>query len=254
MLMASEAGVCATRDLAALLRRRLTDAAPPDAEVAALVAAILERCGAGVQTVLLYGSYLRGARDTLLDFYVVVDDYASALGSRWSALGAFLLPPNVYYLVVPGADGQQVRAKYAVVTARQLRRHVRGLHPYFWARFTQPCRLVYGRDDQCRGALRETVAMAVETFVQRVTPYVGSPFTAAEFWNQGFAKTYRAELRAESAERVASLFDHDPDYYAGLLSGFGFAGQSDGSFAAPALAARSWYWPTTIALGKVLSV
>ena len=47
--------------------------------------------GSGLQAVLIYGSYLRGKRDTLLDFYVLLDSYA-ALPQRWQGWVARMLP------------------------------------------------------------------------------------------------------------------------------------------------------------------
>ena len=54
----------------------------PDEQRDQLLDQIRERYGQGLQAVLIYGSYLRGKRDTLLDFYVLLDSYA-ALPSPW---------------------------------------------------------------------------------------------------------------------------------------------------------------------------
>ena len=65
-------------------------AAPADLEndqgLERVLSELRARCGEDLQAVLLYGSYLRGVRDTLLDFYVVVDGYRGALGTALSAL------------------------------------------------------------------------------------------------------------------------------------------------------------------------
>jgi hypothetical protein len=216
------------------------------------------RCGEHLQAVLLYGSYLRGVRDTLLDFYVVVDGYRGALGSPVSALGARVLPPNVYYLAV-GEGAERVRAKYAVVTMRQLRRQAAsGLHPYFWARFAQPARIVYARWPADEAALVQIIEQCVRTFVKRVAPTLRGDFTSREFWARGFALTYRSELRSESAGRSDSIIDHDPDYYDNMLAAVADGRHlvcAGGRYRAvrPRVSAAV-EWACVIALGKFLSV
>jgi hypothetical protein len=240
------------------------DGLQKDADVAALLDALRARFGEQICAVLLYGSYLRGAKDTLLDFYVVVDDYGLALDSRLQALSAFLMPPNVYYLSLVVGQ-REVRAKYAVVSRRQLQRQVQSIHPYFWARFTQPCRLIYARDAAARTQLVTILAAAVDTFVRRVAPMLEGRFSAAEFWNRGFSLTYRAELRAEQKARVASIFEHDMDFYVGLLrccedgqylrSATDSAGGHEYWVHPPdVMPLARWYWGWTIGLGKLLSV
>ena len=49
----------------------------PDEQRDQLLNQIQKRYGQGLMAVLIYGSYLRGKRDTLLDFYVLLDSYRS---------------------------------------------------------------------------------------------------------------------------------------------------------------------------------
>jgi predicted nucleotidyltransferase len=113
----------------------------PDEQRDALVLAIRQRYGTGVCAILLYGSYLRGKRDTLLDFYVLLEDYA-AMQSRWQAALAWVLPPNVYQ-VQCGQPAGETRAKYAVMTLGHFGHAMRhDFHSYFWARFIQPSSLL----------------------------------------------------------------------------------------------------------------
>ena len=141
-----------------------TDSAP-----ARFVQALRERHGAGVLAIVLYGSWLRGKRDTVLDFYVLLEDY-SALGSRVAALANRLLPPNVYYLLLDHA-GETQAAKYATVSLAQFERAItRGVHPYFWARFAQPCELLYVRDTATRTRLDAATVAARRHLLAAVRP------------------------------------------------------------------------------------
>ncbi|MEQ8497306.1 MAG: hypothetical protein RLW42_24065, partial [Gammaproteobacteria bacterium] len=74
-------------------------AASAEAWPARFVAQLRARYGAHVEAIVLYGSWLRGKRDTVLDFYVLLDDYA-ALDSRTAVLANRLLPPNVYHTII----------------------------------------------------------------------------------------------------------------------------------------------------------
>lgn len=228
-----------------------------DQGVGLLLSELRARCGEHVRAVLLYGSYLRGARDTLLDFYVVVDDYRGALGSWFSAVFARVLPPNVYYLTV-GEGSDRLRAKYAVVTMRQLRREAAGgLHPYFWARFAQPARIVYARNAADGAELLQVVEQCVRTFVRRVAPTLNGDFSSREFWARGFALTYRAELRSESTGRSDAIVEHDPEYYdevlAAVADGEHLERVRDEYRAVRPTRAASIEWAGVIALGKILS-
>ncbi len=231
-----------------------------DPEVARLVSVLHERLGEQIVGILLYGSYLRGARDSLLDFYVVVDSYAGSLDSRLGALAGRLLPPNVYYLAV-GEGDDRVRAKYALVTLAQLQRQaVSGMHPYFWARLTQPCSILFVRNRELKRRLLRVFEQSVRTFVRRVAPMLEGSSTAEQFWSTGFSLTYRAELRAESAKRVATLFEHHAAYYCVVLKrladGQHLVAQGDGRYRAVSTsrAPAAIGWALVIALGKILSL
>lgn len=188
-----------------------------DPEVTRLVDAIHQRHGSNVCAVLLYGSYLRGKRDTLLDFYVLLDDLRGGFPRRWHSVANVVLPPNVYHV---GSNGpaDELRAKYATLRLDQFERaNARNFHGYFWARFTQPCAMVFVRDAATADRVVNAIGQAVGTFVSRVTPMLDAQFTAAEFWNVGFRLTYGAELRAERPGSVATLYESDPEGFARLL-------------------------------------
>ena len=69
----------------------------PDEHRDQLLNQVKERYGKGLLAVLIYGSYLRGKRDTLLDFYVLLDGYNS-MPRAWQGWLAKALPPNVYQI------------------------------------------------------------------------------------------------------------------------------------------------------------
>ena len=103
-------------------------------------------------------------RDQVADFYLIVERYGPTYGNALMAFANRLIPPNVFYIEVPFED-RRVRAKYAIVSLGHLEVLVapQTLQPYFWARFSQPMRLLSVRDEAGRQRLVEVLSRAAAT-------------------------------------------------------------------------------------------
>jgi hypothetical protein len=195
-------------DLARLIAGEL--AVPVPAGAALMAERIRARHGDGVRAILFYGSCLRLHDDqhSLLDFYVLVDNYWTLRTSRvYAALNA-LLPPNVYYLKVTDSDRTSVHAKYAVVSLADFARYnsPSTFQAYFWARFAQPCALVYAADAAAAQAVTAALADAVTSFVQHGLPLLPAPCSVQALWTTQLRLSYGAELRAERAAVAERLY------------------------------------------------
>ncbi len=234
----------------------------PDEQRDHLLQQIRDLYGSELLAVLIYGSYLRGKRDTLLDFYVLLDSYGS-LGKSWHGWLAKALPPNVYQ-IQHSDPPDEIRAKYALLTLDRFEYAVRSdFHSYFWGRFAQPCAILWCRDDATKQRLIGAVINAVETFTRRVVPTLPDRFRAKDVWTRGLRLSYQCELRSEPPGHAQKLFNFWPDYYraltgalAGQNLGFDDAGQ-DGQFInTNSTTRRRWsqvsWWLRRIQ-GKVLS-
>ncbi|HVO83542.1 MAG TPA: hypothetical protein VMU60_03855 [Syntrophobacteria bacterium] len=201
-------------ELVTLISQHSLRPAPPG--VRPLCDEIHARYGSAVQAVLFYGSCLRRNDETegIVDLYVLVDSYRRAYRKGTLAAANRLLPPNVFYLELPWAEGL-VRAKYAVLSMPDFSRGTsrRWFHSYLWGRFAQPSALVYARDTQVAAQVYQALAQAVVTFISRVIPRLPVRFTAREVWQEGLALSYRTELRAERSDKVVHLFETWQDYY-----------------------------------------
>ncbi|MFQ5664810.1 MAG: hypothetical protein ACE5I7_00100 [Candidatus Binatia bacterium] len=189
---------------------------PVAAGAQVLAESIRRRHGRAVQAILFYGSCLRTGddRNGVLDFYVLVDDYRHFYTRRiWALLNA-LLPPNVFYIEASGESGP-VRAKYAVVSLAGLARYTsaRCFHPYFWARFAQPCALVYTRNAAAAEAVANALSTAVVTFIRQGVALVPQHFRIADLWKRVLRESYHSEVRAERGETPARLYDAAPLRY-----------------------------------------
>jgi hypothetical protein len=235
----------------------------PDEQRDGLLQAICARFGAGVCAVLIYGSYLRGQRDTMLDFYVLVDNYA-AMQSRWQALLAWALSPNVYQVCFSERPNE-ARAKYALMTLGRFEHAMEhDFHSYFWARFAQPSGLLYCRDDATRARVVAAIAQAGATFARRVVPCLPGTFTAAELVGAGLSLTYRCELRSEPPTHAAGLYAHNAAYYQSMVASLAISnpafhpGNAAGQFVNDSSRAQrrraSMTWLLRRGQGKVLSI
>lgn len=227
-----------------------------------LLEQIRKRYGKGLLAVLIYGSYLRGKRDTLLDFYVLLDSYR-AMPRRWQGWLARALPPNVYQ-IHQGSPPDEIRAKVAVLTLDRFEDAVsRDFHSYFWARFAQPCGILYYRDEEVQSRVIEAICQASKTFVSRVIPRLPACFDAGRLWAKGLGLTYQCEFRSEPPGHAEKLFRYWPDYYrllssalAGQGLGFEASGTTDSYVNRCSEKTRFWSpasWWLRRVQGKILS-
>jgi hypothetical protein len=246
-------------------RRRLEEwiareiALPAHPAALALADAIGARHG-GIAAIVFYGSCLRQSAaaappDGIMDFYVVVDCYRDAYPGRLLALANRILPPNVFH-VATRWRGEPVRAKYAVISMAQFRRGLArtSFQTSLFARFAQPCRLVWARDPQARAAIGTALADAVITMVAAVAPLLEPGSDAQQLWLRGFRETYRAELRTEGTARARDLYESDRERYEVItpwaLAAAGFATGDP----APRARLAEARWAGRRVLGKTLSV
>ena len=199
--------------LEALMLDDLGGAAPRG--LPALLEPIRQRFGDALLGVILYGSCRRRAQidEGLVDLLVIVSGYRRAYGPGLTAALNRLLPPNVYYLEADSPDGR-LRSKYAVISLAQFKRRCR--HPvdlYFWARFTQPCRLVLGLVDGLGEQLAAARAQAARHFAGSVAPLAPETCQAQAFWSFALAMTYRCELRPEPPQAARQLVESDAAYW-----------------------------------------
>lgn len=195
-----------------------------DASLEPLLEEIKRKHGTALLAILVYGSWLRGKRDTMLDFYVLVEDYHT-LDSAWQGWMCRLLPPNVYHIHHtsdnPDEDNQELRAKYALLTLNRFRHAMQhDFHSYFWARFAQPCEVLFVRDEKTRTVLTAAFDVASSTFLRRALPAMGDRFSSGELWTRGLSLTYQCELRTESSDRGGSIYTFNPEHYDSVTQAF----------------------------------
>jgi len=215
---------------------------PVEPRVAKMAEAIAAKHGEASRAVLFYGSCLRQKQldGLMLDFYLIVSDYRSAYDKRWLAAANSLIPPNVF----PFQHGD-LAAKYAVLSESDFHRlngpETRNVS--VWARFAQPSRLAWARNETARQTAVDAVSRAAPSLLAAAGRVEGEE--PLDWWRRAFALTYSAELRAERQGRSLSVVDADIDRYR--------------LFSTPAIkaippSARSGEWGRRRIEGKALSV
>ncbi len=192
------------------------------ADFVPLVDALAMRFGASLDAVMLYGSCLHSAislEEGIVDLYVIVDSYRKAYPQRYLAVLNAWLAPNVFYLEVPH-QGRTLRAKYAVISTAGFERGAQfWFHSYIWARFAQPSRLLFARDDGIRQRIYAALAHSVMTFLKSGAPALEAGiFSVEEIWTRCLMLTYTAELRAEKQGRARHLAKANLDAFTRLTA------------------------------------
>ena len=185
---------------------------PPEIHAMAVV---LRLRHPGAMAILAYGSCLRGvaAADTLMDFYVLTENFSGVSPNIISRVACCLVPPNVYYAETEFA-GQRLRAKYALLPLRLFAKWMtrETSNPYFWARFAQPSALVYARDDRTEDVVVASISEALRTAFANAKALT-TETDALAIWTAGFNATYQSEFRSEKTDRATGIVSVTPDYY-----------------------------------------
>lgn len=234
--------------------------ATADPVLRAFVAHFQARFGARLLAVLAYGSYLRGKRDTVLDFYILLDSYAGL--PTLAGIANRLLPPNVYHVMLDIAGTRQT-AKYATVTLDHFARSINGdFHSYFWARFAQPCVVLQAHDQTVRARIDELCRLAAARLLANSIAVMPHTFSSEALWRQAFTLSYGAELRAENPQAAARLYHEYRDtldaHLDGLAAGLGLEPIAPGEWrhrpTARATIHAQQAWRRRRVLGKCLSI
>ena len=173
-----------------------------------LAAELTAKFGQAIDAIILYGSCLRSNEfeNKVIDLYIIVDNYGSAYRERHLAFLNSFLPPNVFYLEVKDRDNI-IRAKYSVISMEDFEKGVlTWFHSYIWARFAQPVRILFTRDEGVKRHLHQLLSCSVLKFLRVSIPLLGQCITDAErIWINALTYAYSAELRPERENRAKQL-------------------------------------------------
>lgn len=175
--------------------------------------------GEGLQSVVLYGSRVDpslATESSFFDFYLICDDYQRVLKRRRDRWLARFLPPNIYYLELPGEQDTPLSCKYCLISVADLKEAVsdRARDLYHLGRFSKRLALVWWRDEYDRDEVLSVCLRAMETLVPHAVNKVGNAFTLPELVRRALALSYEGEVRLEKTEeKVEALYRSAEDFY-----------------------------------------
>mgnify|MGYP000055552046 CR=1 FL=1 len=210
----------------------------PPARVTEVMNLIRTRHDGRVQAMVYYGSSLRELDNSekMLDFYVLVDSYRKTHGTGPRAFINRFIPPAVYYVEHTSGDGTISTCKYSILSLSEFEKRcsTRAFLSQVWGRFSQPCAVLWAKNDRVLDRVWAARVVAVETMAGATAPLLDGSATAAEIWGRGFYESYRTELRPESStgrsEEIVARFE---DRYAAITAGLYGAPNAAGIFTLP---------------------
>ena len=226
-----------------------TETLDPPARVTEVMTLIRERHSDRVQAMIYYGSSLRELDnpEKMLDFYVLVDSYRKTHGSGPRALINRFIPPAVYYVEHASADGTLSTCKYSILSLSEFEKRCspRAFLSQVWGRFSQPCAVLWAKNDEVLNRVWAARVVAVKTMVDAAAPLLDGSATASELWGRGFYESYRTELRPESStgrsEEIVARFQ---DRYNAITTALYGEPDTNGNFTLPTAGisrtARRW--------------
>ena len=228
-----------------------TETLDPPKRVTEVMTLIRDRHAARVQAMVYYGSSLRELDnpEKMLDFYVIVDSYRKTHGTGPRALINRLVPPAVYYVEHTSDSGTVSTCKYSIISLSEFEKRCssRTLLSQVWGRFSQPCAVLWSRDETVLKRVWDARVVAVQTMAAATAPLLDGSATAAELWGRGFYESYRTELRPESSTgRSEEIVARFADRYVAITEGLYGPPDANGKFSLPtkgkSRAKRRWFF------------
>lgn len=223
----------------------------PPARVTEVMNIIRTRHEGHVQAMVYYGSSLRELdnAEKMLDFYVLIDSYRQTHGKTIRALLNRLIPPAVYYVEHVSEDGTISTCKYSILSLPEFEKRCssRAFLSQVWGRFSQPCAVLWSKDQDTLDRVWAARVTAVETMATETAPLLNGSATAHELWGRGFYESYQTELRPESStgrsEEIVARFG---DRYDAITTALYGEPSPDGNFTLPAggasTAKQRWFF------------
>lgn len=221
----------------------------PPRRVTEVMNLIRTRHDGRVLAMVYYGSSLRELdnAEKMLDFYVLVDSYRKTHGTGPRALINRFIPPAVYYVEHTSEDGTISTCKYSILSLSEFEKRCspRAFLSQVWGRFSQPCAVLWAKDETVLQRVWAARVIAVQTMADATAPLLGGHATASQFWGRGFYESYRTELRPESStgrsEEIVARFE---ERYKAITKGLYGDPDTSGKFTLPqtgkSRAKRDW--------------
>jgi hypothetical protein len=188
------------------------------AQVRPYVSQLTESRSEAIAAVLFYGSCMfSGVRTqtSIPDFYVITRSPRRYHRSLTHAALNRVLPPNVYYGVFEGADGQSLRCKYCVMSLDQFERETScaASDIHHLGRFSKLFAVAHVHDPAIEDLVVERSLCAMLTLVPHSLARLPNTFTLEQFLQTQLGLSYLGEQRVSEPSKVLGLLEAGRAHY-----------------------------------------
>lgn len=178
--------------------------------------------GNSLIAVIFYGSKLFEPenKDSLYDFYVIVDSYEKVHRSPLHIILNRILPPSVYLAEVE-MNGEKRYAKSNIISFEDLKKSI--LEPteiYIIGRFAKKIHILFAKNEKAR---REIESLCVESQYFCLTYTIPlmkdrEKFKFEELVKEILSLSYKGEVRIEDPQKIEKLYEPFKDFYLKVYS------------------------------------
>ncbi|MCI5072998.1 hypothetical protein MRY82_08700 [bacterium] len=180
---------------------------------------VLNDYGKNALAVVVYGSCLSQTtqkKDSVPDYFIIVDSFKTYYSSMLKSILNFFLPPNIYHFKI-----KQGFSKYSVVSLKQLKSQTQLIiHPkakdmYFLGRFSKNIYVYWSKDKNNIDALLEVQNQACQSVAMIVlsSMNLGDTIHLKNFAIKCLALSYEGDVRVEAKDKVEKLFLAEEKFY-----------------------------------------
>lgn len=184
-----------------------------------------ETFGANLQAVVFYGSCLSDhteSETSILDFYLIANDYKT-FHKKWiHSYVNSLLPPALFYLELTDEQGKSRACKYNVITQEDLESETskKAKDFYHLGRFSKRLAFLYTESEWVAVQLIDTVINSWFALTPHALTISSNDFTVEDFAKNLLSLSYRGEIRLEKTdEKVRALYKAHEQFYCRMLGG-----------------------------------
>ncbi len=177
------------------------------------------------EAIILYGSCVNESTrkpTSFPDFYVLVEKYSQTFKHRktLNTLLAPVMPPNAYFLLLKGENGETLRCKYNVVKTSRFIKEIaeRPSDMYNLGRFGKKTVILYTRHSDVQQRLVKALATAFMKNLELSVRLMNGSYDMEKIILHTLSLSYRADFRVERDSKVMELFSAEKDFYSRIYS------------------------------------
>jgi hypothetical protein len=176
-----------------------------------------ERFGDSLIAVIFYGSRIfeSGEKDSLYDFYVIIDFYEKVHSSLFHILLNRILPPSVYFAEVE-LNGEKRGAKYNVISFSDFEKSISSPSEiYIVGRFAKRFYFAYTKNQFVKEKISDLAVDSMYFCLIYTIPFLADreKFSIEELVREVLSLSYKGEVRIDDPQKIDKIYLPFRDFY-----------------------------------------